>query len=139
MKPACQNEPLEPPLFLDENISGSKVHALLKQSGIHVTRFHDVLASGASDVEVIAVAARLGLVIVSRDRDFRHHKATFHAFQKSSARVIWVVAKGAGQPEVLASLLIRARRRIAAFVSSGPPPALARMDSTAKLIKDCLR
>ena len=139
VRPAGQSGSPEPALLLDENISGTRVHALLEKAGICAARFLDVLDRGASDEKVIAVATQLDLVIVSRDRDFRHHKGTFEAFKASNARVIWVVAKGAGNPDVLASLLIRARRRIAAFVASGPAPALARLDSAARLTSDRLR
>lgn len=139
MKPAGQSGPPEPALLLDENISGARVHALLEKAGFRVVRFLDILERGASDVQVIAAAEQRGLVIVSRDQDFRHHKATLEALKASNVRVIWVIAKGAGSPEVLANLLVRARRRIADFSANVPTPSLAKLDSTARLTRDRLR
>lgn len=139
MKRAGQSGPPEPILLLDENISGAKVHSLLERAGVRVVRFLDHLERGAPDEMVIAKAEQLGAILVSRDRDFRRHRATSVAFKASNARVIWVTAKEAGSPDVLASLLVRAWGRIAVFVANENPPALARLDGTARLTKESLR
>ena len=139
MKPVGQSGPPEPALLLDENISGTRVHALLERAGIRALKFLDHLERETPDEKVIEKAEQLRVVLVSRDRDFRHHRSTLDAFKASKARVIWVIAKEAGTPEVLASLLIRARRRIAQFAADGNGPAFARLDGTAKLSRDRLR
>lgn len=139
MKRAGRTERPEPVLLLDENISGAKVHRLLTDAGIRAELFFDHLATEATDEQVIAKASQLGAIVVSRDRDFRYHPGTLEALKASQAMVIWVVAKEAGRPEVLAALLIRARSRISAFAAESSPPALARLDGTAKLTKERLR
>ncbi|MHB8836735.1 MAG: DUF5615 family PIN-like protein [Candidatus Methylomirabilia bacterium] len=101
MKPAGRSGLPEPTLLLDENLSGTKVHALLDAAGIKSVSFHSILLSGATDFEVITVAIERNLVIVTRDKDFKYHPAISSAFRASAARCIHVVATGAGVPHIL--------------------------------------
>lgn len=139
MRLAGRSGPPEPVLFLDENLSGSKVLELLSAAGVQAISSLELLPRGAPDLDVIAAAAEHNLVIVTRDRDFRHHPSIAAAFRASKARAVFVIAKGSGRPEILAALLIKARRRIAAFVAEESAPALAKLGSSGKLTKVRLR
>lgn len=133
MNSAGRSEPPEPTLLLGENLSGPKVHALLKAGGIKSVPFRSLLPQGAPDIDVIAAAVKHGLVIVTRDRDFRNHPAISTAFRSSTARCIHVVANGAGIPSILAPMLIQARRKISAFAASSSAPAMAVLRAGGKL------
>lgn len=138
MRPARRSGPPEPTLLLDENISGTRVHGLLDAAGISAVRFRDLLPTGSPDIEVVNAASLHGLVIVTRDRDFRYHPAVRAAFRNGQARAVFVVAKGAGRPTELARMLTRARRKIAIFATENAP-ALATLDGSGALKRVRLR
>lgn len=70
--------------------------------------------ASASDVEIWVYARRAGLMILSKDSDFRHLSLTFGA----PPRFVWLRA-GNCTTDQAANIVLAARRRIDEFESDG--------------------
>ena len=105
-----------PSLLLDENLS----HRLLSRladwfPGSRHAR--EVAVVGAPDLDLWRLAAAAGMVLVTKDDDFRQ----LSFLRDAPPKVVWLVVGNAGTAEI-AALLIGKRAVIADFVAD---PALA--------------
>lgn len=129
----------DPVLFLDENLASPRIYRSLEDAGLTVLTFNSLLSRGASDVEVLMVASEMGVVLVTGDQDFRYHAAVRAAFPNSRARVLVLASSKNMRAKEIATLIIRARKKIARFVAEHPPPAMGKIDSLGKIVPISLR
>ncbi|MBM5813460.1 MAG: hypothetical protein FJ062_01655 [Cyanobacteria bacterium M_DeepCast_100m_m1_067] len=105
------------PLLLDENLSPRLVNSLASQfpGSIHV---RDAGLKGQSDEKIWSFAANKGLIITTKDDDFRSLSLLLGAPPK----VIWLVVGNTSTAEILCILLANATA-ITAFIAE-PTTAL---------------
>ena len=127
--------PPEPTFLLDENISSPKIYRALKAAGIAYRTFTEVLPRASTDVEVLMAASKNRLLLVTGDMDFRYHPAIRAAFPSSRTHVVVLASKKSMRAEETAALIVGARKKITAFVSETPAPALAKLGADGKLVQ----
>lgn len=101
-------------LLVDVNLS-PRVVAALRAEGLDAVRVTDIMPATSTDEDIMAMAVRLGAVVVSRDQDFSTLLAVSGATQPShvNLRVSFV------DPARLAECIVTAVRNLADDLAAG--------------------
>ena len=121
-------------LVLDENLSGHRIVAGLRQRDIPVKPQTELMARGISDEEVLRVLARHpDHFLVSKDRDFRYKPIVKKALIEHKIGAFIITAQKGKTAAELVDLIAHAWRNIQRCAEEDPRPFVARITADGRV------
>lgn len=125
-------QPEKPTFFLDRSLGKVLVANALRKANISVEVHDDHFSSNAKDEVWLEEIGKRGWVVLTKDRKFHTRVLEIAAIAHSKARVFKLTTANL-QGEEMASIFVKAIRKIERVAVGNPAPFIATVNQTGKV------